>query len=87
MNNERIVKPEIEDVGEEKLESTLRPQTLDEYIGQDKVKENLNVYVADIKRLNTLILFIMKCVRCVIGKVIPYRMKIMNIRAAPIEFA
>ena len=29
-----------------KLESSLRPQTLDDYIGQSKIKENLKVYIA-----------------------------------------
>ena len=27
-----------------KLEGSLRPQTLDDYIGQSKIKENLKVY-------------------------------------------
>ena len=40
MNEDRLINPGLEDVGEERLENTLRPQTLDEYIGQDKVKEN-----------------------------------------------
>ena len=41
MNDDRITSPELENEGEERLENTIRPQTLDEYIGQDKVKENL----------------------------------------------
>ena len=45
MNDDRIINPEIEDEGEERLENTIRPQTLDEYIGQDKVKENMKVYI------------------------------------------
>ena len=28
-----------------KLEGSLRPQTLDDYIGQSKIKENLKVYI------------------------------------------
>ncbi|HAP79905.1 MAG TPA: Holliday junction branch migration DNA helicase RuvB, partial [Ruminococcus sp.] len=32
------------------IEVTLRPQTLNEYIGQDKVKENLAVYIEASKR-------------------------------------
>ena len=38
MNEDRLINPGLEDVGEERLENTLRPQTLDEYIGQDKVR-------------------------------------------------
>ena len=40
MDDERIINPELEDVKEERLENSLRPKTLDEYIGQDKIKEN-----------------------------------------------
>ncbi len=42
--NNRIVEPEynIEDID---LEYSLRPKTLNEYIGQDKVKENLRVFI------------------------------------------
>ena len=49
MNEERIINPELENMGEERLENTLRPQTLDEYIGQDKVKENMKAALADIQ--------------------------------------
>ena len=50
MEEDRITNPELEDAREEKLEKTLRPQTLDEYIGQDKVKENLKVYIEAAKK-------------------------------------
>ena len=33
-----------------RIESTLRPQTLDDYIGQKKAKENLRVYIEAAKR-------------------------------------
>ena len=36
--------------GEEKEEATLRPRTMDEYVGQQKVKDNLNVYITAAKR-------------------------------------
>ena len=36
MNEDRIINPELEDEREEKLENTIRPQTLEEYIGQIK---------------------------------------------------
>ena len=50
MSEDRIINPEIEDLGEERLENTLRPQTLDEYIGQDKVKENMKIYIEAAKK-------------------------------------
>ena len=42
MSDERMIspKPKAEDVP---LDTSLRPQTLGEYIGQDKVKENLSI--------------------------------------------
>ena len=46
---ERMVTPrEVEE--DREAEVTLRPQTLVEYIGQDKVKENLAVYIEAAKR-------------------------------------
>ena len=45
MDEERIISPELENSSEEKLENSLRPKTLDEYIGQDKVKENMKIYI------------------------------------------
>lgn len=50
MNEDRIINPELEDEREEKLENTIRPQTLEEYIGQDKVKENMKVYIEAAKK-------------------------------------
>ena len=52
MSEDRIINPELEDIGEERLENTLRPQTLDEYIGQDKVKENMKIYIGSAKKRN-----------------------------------
>lgn len=52
MSEDRIINPELEDIGEERLENTLRPQTLDEYIGQDKVKENMKIYIESAKKRN-----------------------------------
>ena len=45
MNDDRIINPELENDGEEKLENTIRPQILEEYIGQDKVKETMKIYI------------------------------------------
>ena len=50
MEEERIVSPELENVQEEKLENSLRPKNLDEYIGQDKVKENMKIYIESAKK-------------------------------------
>jgi len=46
----RLISPELEDVGEERLENSLRPKTLEEYIGQHKVKENMKIYIEAAKK-------------------------------------
>ncbi|MBQ9267524.1 MAG: Holliday junction branch migration DNA helicase RuvB [Clostridia bacterium] len=50
-NEERIICPglEKEDVD---IETSLRPRTLDEYTGQEKVKENLKVFIEAAKQRN-----------------------------------
>jgi len=45
MEENSLIKPELENRQEERLENTLRPQTLNEYIGQTKVKENMKIYI------------------------------------------
>ena len=40
----RIVSPEYS-VADDDAELSLRPKTLDDYIGQDKAKDNLNIYI------------------------------------------
>ena len=45
MEEELNIRPELESPIEEKIENSLRPQTLDEYIGQTKVKENMKIYI------------------------------------------
>ena len=50
MEENKIISPELEDFEEERLEKTLRPKTLEEYIGQDKVKENMKVYIEAAKK-------------------------------------
>ena len=42
MKENLVINPEITDNNEETLETTLRPQLLEEYIGQTKVKETYN---------------------------------------------
>ena len=51
MEEERLINPELENSGEERLENSLRPKTLDEYIGQDKIKRKYeNIYRSGQKR-------------------------------------
>ena len=50
MDNENISSAEVASVQEERLEKTLRPQTLDEYIGQTKVKESMKIYIEAAKK-------------------------------------
>lgn len=46
----KLIRPELQDVTEERMENTLRPKTLKEYIGQDKVKENMKIYIEAAKK-------------------------------------
>ena len=48
--NLSLVRPELENRQEERLENSLRPQTLEEYIGQTKVKENMKIYIEAAKK-------------------------------------
>ena len=50
MEDDRIMNPGIEGNEEESLEKSLRPQNLDEYIGQNKVKENMKIYIESAKK-------------------------------------
>lgn len=50
MEKDRIINPELSDSGEEYIENSLRPQTLKEYIGQTKVKENMKIYIEAAKK-------------------------------------
>ena len=52
MEEDRIMNPGIEGNEEERLEKSLRPQNLDEYIGQNKVKENMKIYIETAKKRN-----------------------------------
>ena len=49
-DDDRIISPELEDIQEERIENTLRPKTLEEYIGQTKVKENMKIYIEAAKK-------------------------------------
>ena len=50
MEENKITSPQLDGFEEDKLEKSLRPKFLDEYIGQDKVKENMKVYIEAAKR-------------------------------------
>ena len=50
MEEERLINPELENSGEERLENSLRPKTLDEYIGQDNITENMKIYIEAAKK-------------------------------------
>jgi Holliday junction DNA helicase RuvB len=52
LEDDRLLRPEIENGGEERLETSLRPKFLNEYIGQSKVKENMKVYIEAAKKRN-----------------------------------
>ena len=45
MEENSLIRPELESRQEERMENSLRPQTIDEYIGQTKVKENMKIYI------------------------------------------
>ena len=47
----RIVSPDY-DYKEDEAELSLRPKTLNDYIGQDKVKDNLRIYITAAKQRN-----------------------------------
>ena len=52
MDEENLLIPNIQNELEERNEITLRPKTLDEYVGQSKVKENMKIYIEAAKKRN-----------------------------------
>lgn len=50
---ENILKKEPVSIEEEIEEISLRPKTLNEYIGQEKVKNNMKIYIESAKKRNT----------------------------------
>tara|TARA_B100001769_G_scaffold247319_1_gene218315 strand:+ start:78 stop:1109 length:1032 start_codon:yes stop_codon:yes gene_type:complete len=50
-DEEKIIAPEVQD-GEESVEQVLRPQVLDEYIGQQSVKDQMNIFIEAAKKRN-----------------------------------
>ena len=49
--NDRLTAPELAEQDHD-IEVSLRPRTLDQYIGQDKAKENLSIYIEAAKIRN-----------------------------------
>ncbi|HIC96069.1 TPA: AAA family ATPase, partial [Candidatus Bipolaricaulota bacterium] len=45
---DRMISPKLREE-EVALDASLRPQRLSEYLGQDKIKENLNIFIAAAK--------------------------------------
>ena len=45
-----LMSPNLEDRNEEQIENSLRPQDLSEYIGQEKVKQNMKIYIEAAKK-------------------------------------
>ena len=50
MEDENLLVPNLQDNEEERAEFSLRPKTLNEYIGQTKVKENMKIYIEAAKK-------------------------------------
>lgn len=46
----RMVSPQKTENDTDDIEVSLRPKTLSEYIGQDKVKENLSIFIEAAKK-------------------------------------
>lgn len=52
MKQKNIISKEIISQEEEKIELSLRPKTLQEFIGQDKLKKNLEIFIQAAKKRN-----------------------------------
>ena len=50
MDEENLISPKVVDELESQQENVLRPKTLNEYIGQTKVKENMKIYIEAAKK-------------------------------------
>ena len=48
--DDNILTPNLQDEKEEIVENSLRPKTLNEYIGQNKIKENIKIYIEAAKK-------------------------------------
>ncbi len=52
INEDERVVATTEQTGEKVLENSLRPRTLDEYVGQQRIKENLRIFLEAAKKRN-----------------------------------
>ena len=50
MEDDNLITPNVVDDLESQQENVLRPKTLNEYIGQTKVKENMRIYIEAAKK-------------------------------------
>ena len=48
--DEELIMPNLVDSEEERVENSLRPKCLDEYVGQEKLKESLKIYIEAAKK-------------------------------------
>ena len=44
-NEDAVTSGEVENSEEEAMELSLRPQTLDQYLGQKRVKKEMSIYI------------------------------------------
>ena len=54
-NDARLVSASFDNAEDSDIELSLRPKVLDEYIGQDKVKEKLKIYITAAKKRNDIL--------------------------------
>lgn len=54
-NDSRLIATEFNDTEDGEIELSLRPKVLEEYIGQEKVKEKLKIYIAAAKKRNDIL--------------------------------
>ncbi|MBR2590961.1 MAG: Holliday junction branch migration DNA helicase RuvB [Clostridia bacterium] len=54
-NDSRLISTEFDYSEDSDIELSLRPKVLDDYIGQDKVKEKLKIYIAAAKNRNDIL--------------------------------
>ena len=52
MQRNRTINTELNNRAESELENNLRPKRLEDYIGQEKIKENLDIYIQAAKKRN-----------------------------------
>ena len=53
--DERLISAQYDQSEDSEIELSLRPKVLDDYIGQDKVKEKLKIYIAAAKNRNDIL--------------------------------